>query len=1589
MESPKSGSSTETQESKLLQSSDLPTPKPKPNRTKSFQSTVLRTQRLMSILKTMNTVGEIKRTSYIESNASESAQYQRRGAKTLEKATSDESSETSSILPALNQTGKANEAIASSRLIGQRFIILHYSPFKAVWDWVVILLVLYTGIITPYTISFLSDDDQKRTTLNQYASTRRFNRERTSIQALVIIDVLVDFMFIFDILISFRTTFVLKETNEVITNPILIAKHFVIDSWRRFAADILGALPWDILFFGNGSHWTIRLANCFKLARLLRLVAFVRNFQKTEYRSAVLFLLMLLFAIAAHWLACIFHFIAILERPNLQVKYSWLDHLADKYKMPYLVNDTLSGPDTKSKYLTALFFAMTSLTSVGFGNVAANTNGEKLFSILSMLAGSFLSASILGSVTTIIIKLYQGAEELKEMKQSIDDFIKHHRISRQLAKQMQESFDHEWKNTKGIDMNSVLKTFPECIQADICLHLNRELLNNCAVFEDASEVTLRALALLFKSTHVPPGDTLIHQGDVLYSVYFIRGGQMEVVQDHESQAILGRNDILGENPCDTTTPGKSQCIVRGVTYCTLNKIHRDDLLHVFELYPDFAKSFAERFRVTFDLRQCKLIEPKPFYKLDDDIQTLIRQRRPKLQTERELSIISEGEEATRLAALQLYRGVHTSIDDVTRRRISTIVELSPDQAHPSAEELDYSKKQPRMSLTPLTRGTLTRVLSTIAEMPKTAKTNVLNMQDSVEEKLSITTETHFVTDKPKPILKYEIAPVRSMADVDAELSFLQSRFDSLERTMENKMKLLLEFANAVQLVLVIFYKDEATTVSGQSTVTTSVINLKTLPPTSSQATETLHHHHQTYRKAAIGKSTLNKTDEHCRSLFNLLPISLRPRQLHQTSNNKGVGASTTTQISQSIDVLGADYDSGYMSQSVLNRTPSYTSCYSAVATTVPVPTTNRHGSIESLLHGHSKSNPAHIRVLIRKNFESFAQAHISVTKGTIATALFARGPWLYIRLESNGGQTGYIPRIICSLYKNRIVSDEKKNHYQTNRHYHLSLSSTDSVSNKEDELDLTVLPIPNDAYYMYTYKQKKEQQMNRYLSHSSNVINDEPKSKEYSNKRSVQTNLIGRERRNTCTLVPPLINLSRDRRLTVNPINWPIQTTNCELVGIHQINDISTVNNNVTIPPPPPPQRDTDSSSTQDSGYSESASYFLVQQATSDTEQISTVTNTPKKSTSSPHYATVRHATRLKIPDTTNTHHSSLRRNQQQTAQSTRPLQYRHTLVNGLPINTMLANNLSKRHSFGAFYINDNKNYDHSSTKSVNTITNGFHTRSNDYTVIRNARREKTDLYQQTKPSIHNLPESYQQIPASIFLHHHRQQQKQQFGSSHSAFRPVQPTTKSKRASSEGHSPSRERHSPSRERQITSPAISISSSSLSSSASSSSNLKRMCLLKQRRLSCDISIIPMIPHTNSKSLTRSVCDQTSTKKLNNCSRTMSEILCDQFSEINLDAIEQDSLTQLQTNKNEQTMNKTVNIQQNLYTITKDYRSSRASFSVKCGDCVHVIKQVGRACYLVRKQTNGQIGFLPKALVVPTTTNKVDTFLEMHGYRETII
>lgn len=228
-----------------------------------------------------------------------------------------------------------------------------------------------------------------------------------------------------------------------------------------------------------------------------------------------------------------------------------------------------------------------------------------------MLVGSLMYASIFGNVSAIIQRLYSGTARYHTQMLRVKEFIRFHQVPNPLRQRLEEYFQHAWTYTNGIDMNLVLKGFPDCLQAEICLHLNRDLLNECPAFREASAGCLRALSTKFRTTHAPPGDILVHRGDVLTSLLFISRGSIEVLREDVVMAILGKGDIFGENPCIHPTVGKSSCNIRALTYCDLHKINREDLLDVLELYPEFAESFSTNLELTFNLRDADLAGVNP------------------------------------------------------------------------------------------------------------------------------------------------------------------------------------------------------------------------------------------------------------------------------------------------------------------------------------------------------------------------------------------------------------------------------------------------------------------------------------------------------------------------------------------------------------------------------------------------------------------------------------------------------------------------------------------------------------------------------------------------------------------------------------------------------------------------------------------------------------------------------------------------------------------------------------------------------------------------------------------------------------------
>ncbi|PRD26687.1 UNVERIFIED_CONTAM: Kcnh8 [Trichonephila clavipes] len=130
------------------------------------------------------------------------------------------------------------------------------------------------------------------------------------------------------------------------------------------------------------------LMHLLKLTRLLRFARLLQKMDRySQHSTIILTLLMLFFSLVAHWMACVWYVIALaeIEANPSSWDVGWLNQLANK-----LGYSTVNQTDITTAYITAFYFTTTSLTSVGFGNVAANTNAEKVFSILTMLIGGYL-----------------------------------------------------------------------------------------------------------------------------------------------------------------------------------------------------------------------------------------------------------------------------------------------------------------------------------------------------------------------------------------------------------------------------------------------------------------------------------------------------------------------------------------------------------------------------------------------------------------------------------------------------------------------------------------------------------------------------------------------------------------------------------------------------------------------------------------------------------------------------------------------------------------------------------------------------------------------------------------------------------------------------------------------------------------------------------------------------------------------------------------------------------------------------------------------------------------------------------------------
>ncbi len=320
-------------------------------------------------------------------------------------------------------------------------------------------------------------------------------------------------------------------------------------------ADVLAAFPF---FFLLGATPLVLL----RLLKLIRVAEFMRHWRQRQVRSAkVLSLAFFIYwlALSAHWITC-----------------GWM---------------ALRGPtvvDVWTRYLDALYWCVTTLTTVGYGDVTPVNNAQTLYVIGVMIIGVGVYAYIIGNIASIVTNIDPVRARYLEQRERMTGFMHYRHLPRALQHRVREYYDYLWEQRRVFDETKILKELPPSLHLEVSLFLKRDLIENVSLFQGASDAFIREVALELESVVFTPGDLIIKAGERGSDMFFISQGTVEILTPDGTTVYrtLTDGDCFGEIALFLDQPRSAS--VRAVTYCDLYRLDKEMFDRTLSHYPDIA-----------------------------------------------------------------------------------------------------------------------------------------------------------------------------------------------------------------------------------------------------------------------------------------------------------------------------------------------------------------------------------------------------------------------------------------------------------------------------------------------------------------------------------------------------------------------------------------------------------------------------------------------------------------------------------------------------------------------------------------------------------------------------------------------------------------------------------------------------------------------------------------------------------------------------------------------------------------------------------------------------------------------------------------
>lgn len=394
----------------------------------------------------------------------------------------------------------------------------------------------------------------------------------------------IDLLLPLEVLLRFRG--VLHFRGAIVDSPARIVGLV----WRQgLRAEIVCFFPYDLVHVLMPGLVPVAALPFLHLPRLLlvpRMIAHFRPIEETLHvdpsvlRLAKLVILMLL---VNHWVGCTWYQLGRIEAGR---------------SAGWLFEDGLVDAPRRTGYIRSVYWSLTTITTVGYGDIAPRTDSERVFAMFMMLVGVASYGYLIGNMSSLLSNLDMRSQERRERIAAVGDELRTLRLPADLRYRIRDYFDYVWARS-GAGHKTLLEELPGYLRDEVLAFVNRDAIERVPLFAGCEAGVLHDLVTRLQPVVCLPGNLVIRAGHIGREMYFLTRGVMEVLdEDGRKVRNLLPGDFFGE--IALLYPERRTASIRARTTCDLFVLTQSDLEAVAASDPGFkaaiARVAAERYR---------------------------------------------------------------------------------------------------------------------------------------------------------------------------------------------------------------------------------------------------------------------------------------------------------------------------------------------------------------------------------------------------------------------------------------------------------------------------------------------------------------------------------------------------------------------------------------------------------------------------------------------------------------------------------------------------------------------------------------------------------------------------------------------------------------------------------------------------------------------------------------------------------------------------------------------------------------------------------------------------------------------------------